>query len=41
MMHFARLGLWQSKDEELCLKGVWGGAEGQSSPRLGMLIGVY
>lgn len=44
MMHFARLGLWQSKDEERRLKGMQGeggAAESQSSLRLGMLIGVY
>lgn len=41
MMHFARLSQWQSKDEERRLKGMQGGIEGQSSLRLGMLIGVY
>lgn len=43
MMHFARLSLGQSKDEERALEGMHGGwrvAEGQRSPRSGMSIRV-
>lgn len=35
MMHFARMGLWRSKDEEWCLKGVWGGGRGSEFTEVG------